>query len=93
MTGDVTWTDPPPVRPGRKAWVLDERQERALRNKPGEWALVRTTRSRHVKRRQLIARHPDGFDFAVRTTYVGKVAEVGIYARYDNLEGNGDSDE
>ena len=82
--GDVTWANPPPVRPGRKAWVLTEKQRRALQRKPGEWALVRTTRSRHVKRGDLLARHPYGFDFTIRTTAMpdGKTYEVGIYARF-----------
>ena len=97
--GDVTWADPPPVRPGRKAWVLTEKQRKALRRKPGVWALVRTARSRHVKRGDLLARHPDGFDFTIRTTAMpdGETYEVGIYARFGDSSArarlDGDDDE
>lgn len=91
MTGEAVFVDPPPVKPGRKAWVLDEEQRRKLRRRPGRWALVRTTRSRHIKRRDLLARHPDEFDFTIRTTRMpdGKTYEVGIYARFGDSSPRG----
>jgi hypothetical protein len=84
MSDEVTWAEPPPVRHGRPPWTLTEKQQRALKRKPGRWALVRTTRSKRLAPQDLRLRHDAGFDFTVRGTSVpgGKV-EYAIYAKWD----------
>lgn len=83
---DLKWQDPPPNAAGRPSLTDWRAVAAALRERPGEWALVvegvSISTATNIKKARLVAFAPAGSFEAVARNGSNKTKRADIYARY-----------
>lgn len=76
---DIDWREPPPVKPGRKPWMIPDDVQAELKANPGRSARIATCREKKFAER-LRERHP-GFEITNRAAE--KCTDPRIRKAYD----------
>lgn len=80
----IEWATPPPPIAGRKASIMTDQIVSAVRDRPGEWALIfkNASSSKSSAVRGYVARHPE-FEMTSRTvTKAPAPLAFDVYLRY-----------